>query len=81
MIDDCGSTFVWKHECSLAVLVFFVGVIRLVCAALAVDPFMQSGGAIYVWDGSTLTMTLCTLSGNTATGVRTPATWMHDWFE
>ena len=59
---------------------FVVGVIRLVCAALAVDPFMQSGGAIYVWDGSTLTMTLCTLSGNTVE-VRTPATWRHDWLE
>ena len=59
---------------------FVVVVIRLVCAALAVDPFVQYGGAIYA-TSSTLTMTSCTLSGNTATGVRTPATWMHDWLE
>ena len=49
------------------------------CAALAVDPFVQEGGAIYALS-STLTMTSCTLSGNTAE-VRSPATWMHDWFE
>ena len=61
-------------------IVFVVVVIRLVCAALAVDPFVQYGGAIYA-SSSTLTMTSCTLSGNTATGVRTPATWMHDWLE
>ena len=53
----------------------------MVCAALAVDPFVQLGGAIYANSGSTLTMTSCTLSGNTATSVRTPATWMHDWLE
>ena len=47
---------------------------------LLLDPFVQSGGAIYA-TSSTLTMTSCTLSGNTATGVRTPATWMHDWLE
>ena len=58
---------------------FVVVVIRLVCAALAVHPFVQEGGAIYA-TSSTLTMTSCTLSGNTAT-VRTPATWMHDWLE
>ena len=58
---------------------FVVVVIRLVCAALAVDPFVQYGGAIYA-TSSTLTMTSCTLSGNTA-DVRTPATWMHDWLE
>ena len=58
---------------------FVVGVIRLVCAALAVDPFVQYGGAIYA-ESSTLTMTSCTLSENTAE-VRTPATWMHDWLE
>ena len=60
-------------------IVFFVGVIRLVCAALAVDPFVQRGGAIYA-TSSTVTMTSCTLSGNKAI-VRTPATWMHDWLE
>ena len=60
-------------------VVFVVGVIRLVCAALAVDPFVQYGGAINFRD-STLTMTSCTLSENTAL-VRTPATWMHDWLE
>ena len=43
---------------------FVVVVIRLVCAALAVDPFVQYGGAIYAED-SDLTMTSCTLSGNT----------------
>ena len=58
---------------------FVVVVIRLVCAALAVDPFVQYGGAIYA-TSSTVTMTSCTLSGNTA-DVRTPATWMHDWLE
>ena len=58
---------------------FVVGVIHLVRAALAVDPFVQYGGAIYA-DNSTLTMTSCTLSGNTAE-VRTPTTWMHDWLE
>ena len=52
----------------------------MVCAALAVDPFVQRGGAIYATTSSTLTMTSCTLSGNTAS-VRTPATWMHDWLE
>ena len=56
-----------------------VGLIRSVCVALAVDPFVQYGGAIYS-SSSTLTMTSCTLSGNTAE-VRTPATWMHDWLE
>ena len=61
------------------IVVFVVVVIRLVCAALAVDPFVQYGGAIYA-TSSTLTMTSCTLSGNTA-DVRTPATWMHDWLE
>ena len=61
------------------IVVFVVVVIRLVCAALAVDPFVQYGGAIYS-SSSTLTMTSCTLSGNTAS-VRTPATWMHDWLE
>ena len=59
---------------------FVVVVIRLVCAALAVDPFVQYGGAIYA-TSSTLTMTSCMLSGNTASDVRTPATWMHDWLE
>ena len=60
---------------------FVVVVIRLVCAALAVDPFVQFGGAIFVTDSvAMLTMTSCTLSGNTA-DVRTPATWMHDWHE
>ena len=56
-----------------------VVVIRLVCAAFAVDPFVQYGGAIYA-SSSTVTMTSCTLSGNAAL-VRTPATWMHDWLE
>ena len=59
---------------------FAVGVIRLVCAALDVDPFVQFGGAIYAASSSTVTMTSCTLSSNTAS-VRTPATWMHDWLE
>ena len=59
---------------------FVVGVIRLVCAALAVDPFVQYGGAIYA-DDSTLTMTSCTLSGNGVMSVRTPATLIHDWLE
>ena len=63
----------------MAVLVFFVGMIRLIYAALAVDPFVQYGGAILA-TSSTVTMTSCTLSGNTAS-VRTPATWMHDWLE
>ena len=58
---------------------FVFVVIPLVRAALTVDPFVQYGGAIYA-ESSTLTMTSCTLSGNTAT-VRTPATWMHDWLE
>ena len=58
---------------------FVVVVIRLVCAALAVDPFVQYGGAIYA-TSSTVTMTSCTLSGNTAS-VRTQATWMHDRLE
>ena len=59
---------------------FVVGVIRLVCAALDVDPFVQYGGAIYAVSSSTVTMTTCTLSSNYA-GVRTPATWMHDLLE
>ena len=41
---------------------------------------MQHGGAIFAGSSSTLTMTSCTLSGNTAE-VRIPATWMHDWPE
>ena len=57
-----------------------VGVIRLVCAAPAVDPLVQYGGAIYA-DSSDLTMTTCTLSGNGVSVVRTPATLMHDWLE
>ena len=55
-----------------------VGVIRLVCAAPAVDPLVQYGGAIYA-ESSDLTMTSCTISGNAVySDVRTPATLMHD---
>ena len=53
---------------------FVVGVIHLVCAALAVDPFVQYGGAIYA-TSSTLNSTSCTLSENKASSykVRTRA--------